>query len=178
MIRPSRWVLLDRDGTINVKAPDGEYVTAPEQLQLLPGAADAIARLNRMGMRVVVVTNQRGIARERMSPQDLEAIHARLTDLLAARGAHVDAVLTCPHDDGQCECRKPCTGLLEEAARLVGLPLREAVMIGDSDSDVEAGRHAGTATTIKLGNKGSARFDLLASSLAHAVDLLTEASSS
>src|ERR1700752_1585931 len=94
-------VLLDRDGTINVKAPEGDYITAPGELELLPGAGRAIAMLNRAGVPVAVVTNQRGIALGRMTDQDLDLIHARLRELLAAEGAFVDAFFHCPHDIGQ-----------------------------------------------------------------------------
>ncbi len=141
---------LDRDGTINVKAPEGEYIERPAQLRLLDGAAAAVARLNAARVPVIVVTNQRGIALGRMTEEDLAAVHARLDELLAAEGAHVDAYYHCPHDKGVCDCRKPGTAMLEQAAREHGIDLARSVLVGDSASDVEAGRRVG-ARTVLLG---------------------------
>ena len=141
---------LDRDGTINVKAPEGDYIDAPQRLVLLDGAASAVRRLNEEGIRVFVVTNQRGIALGRMTEEDLEDVHRRLDELLAADGARIDAYYHCPHDHGQCDCRKPGTGMLERAAAEHAIDLSQCVLIGDSDSDVEAGRRVG-AKTVLLG---------------------------
>jgi D-glycero-D-manno-heptose 1,7-bisphosphate phosphatase len=142
-------VLLDRDGTINVKAPEGEYITTPEELELLPGAGEAIRMLNRARVPVVVVTNQRGVALGRMDGADLRAIHARLHQLLSHHDAWVDAIFYCPHDKGECACRKPAPLMLRRAGAYLGLTsLRHTVMIGDSLSDVEAGRRAGTRTVL------------------------------
>jgi D-glycero-D-manno-heptose 1,7-bisphosphate phosphatase len=149
-------VLLDRDGTINVKAPEGEYITAAEQLELLPGAAEAIRLLNHAGVPVAVVTNQRGVALGRMADSDLRAVHARLHQLLGNRDAWVDAIFYCPHDKGACACRKPAPLMLRRAGAYLGLTnLRDAVMIGDSLTDVEAGRRAG-ARTVLLASSGVA----------------------
>jgi D-glycero-D-manno-heptose 1,7-bisphosphate phosphatase len=141
---------LDRDGTINVKAPEGEYVEDPSQLRLLRDSAAAIARLNAAGIPTIVVTNQRGIALGRMTEDDLAAVHRRLDELLAEEGARVDAYYHCPHDKGVCDCRKPGTALLERAAAEHGIDLARSVVIGDSESDVEAGRRVG-ARTVLLG---------------------------
>jgi D-glycero-D-manno-heptose 1,7-bisphosphate phosphatase len=142
-------VLLDRDGTINVKAPGGEYVTSPSGLELLEGAAEAIRALNRAGVPVVVVTNQRGIALGRMTEDDLTAVHARMAELLAHSGASVQAIFHCPHEKGTCGCRKPGPGLLERARAHLGLSsLRRSVMIGDAWSDIVAGRAAGAQTVL------------------------------
>jgi D-glycero-D-manno-heptose 1,7-bisphosphate phosphatase len=139
---------LDRDGTINVKAPEGEYVERPAEVRLLPGAAEAISALNAAGIPVIVVTNQRGIALGRMTEDDLERVHERLASLLAEKGARVDGWYHCPHDKGACECRKPGTALLERAAREHGFELTRSVLIGDSESDVEAGRRVGAKTVL------------------------------
>lgn len=144
-----RAVLLDRDGTINVKAPEGEYITAPEQLELLPGSGEAIAELVRAGIPVVVVTNQRGIARGLMTEADLAAIHDHLSELLSAHGGHITAFLHCPHERATCACRKPGTLMLRQAQALLGLDtLAQTVMIGDALSDVEAGRRAGARSIL------------------------------
>ncbi|QEC46654.1 HAD family hydrolase [Baekduia soli] len=145
MLRPGGAAFLDRDGTINVKAPEGAYVERPEDLVLLPGAAQAIRSLNDAAIPVVVVTNQRGIALGRMDEVDLAAIHVRLVDLLDREaGAAVDDILHCPHDRGPCGCRKPAPGLLLAAAqRHPHIELGRSVVIGDRPSDVEAGAAAG-----------------------------------
>jgi D-glycero-D-manno-heptose 1,7-bisphosphate phosphatase len=151
---------LDRDGTINVKLPEGQYVTDPAQLELLPGAAEAIRALNEANVPVVVVTNQRGIALGRMSEDDLDAVHAHLTHLLAAEQASIDGVFHCPHDKGMCECRKPGTLLLRNAQTHLGLAtLHDSVMIGDSPSDVEAGRRVGARTVLLAAEDAGPRDD-------------------
>jgi D-glycero-D-manno-heptose 1,7-bisphosphate phosphatase len=138
---------LDRDGTINQKAPNGGYVLDPAQLQLLPGAGAAIRRLNDASWRVVVVTNQRGIARGLMTDEDLRRVHERLAELLGEDGARIDRIYYCPHEDGTCDCRKPGTGLLERArSENPEIAFERAVFIGDSQIDVDAGRAAGIKT--------------------------------
>ena len=141
---------LDRDGTINVKLPEGEYVERPSELRMLDGAAAAIAELNARGIPVIVVTNQRGIALGKMTEQDLETVHAHLAELLAREGARVDAFYHCPHDRDACDCRKPGTAMFERAAAEHGIDLSAAIVIGDAESDVEAGRRVG-ARTVLLG---------------------------
>ncbi len=144
-----RWsaAFLDRDGTINVKAPDGVYVERPDELRLLPGAAEAVRELNERGLPVIVVTNQRGIARGRMTEDDLAAVHAGLDALLAPAGARVDAYYHCPHEGG-CECRKPGTAMFAWAARDHGVDPARSFMVGDVESDVEAGRRVGARTVL------------------------------
>src|SRR5664279_895816 len=95
-----KFVFLDRDGVINRKAPDGEYVASWEDMQILPGAERAIALLNQAGRKVIVVTNQRGISLGRYSESDLLSIHEKLHAYLGTFGAHVDAIYYCPHDYG------------------------------------------------------------------------------
>jgi D-glycero-D-manno-heptose 1,7-bisphosphate phosphatase len=167
-----RWVLLDRDGTINKAAPAPGYITQPAQVELLPQAAAAIGRLNNAGLPVAVVTNQRGVALGLMTETDLNQVNATLREQLALTGAHVDAILCCTHDRNVCQCRKPRTGLLEDAAHLFSLPLEQAIIVGDSETDVEAGRRAGTCT-IRLGEGGTqTSADLVAPTLWAAVDAL------
>jgi D-glycero-D-manno-heptose 1,7-bisphosphate phosphatase len=144
---PRRAAFLDRDGTLNVKAPEGEYISSPTDLRLLPGAADAVRRLNDAAMFVVVVTNQRGIARGLLSPDSHAQIMERLRYLLAQRGAHIDAVYVCPHEAGTCGCRKPAPGLLLRAeSEHPDIDLGQSVTVGDAESDIDAGRGAGTHT--------------------------------
>jgi D-glycero-D-manno-heptose 1,7-bisphosphate phosphatase len=138
------FVFLDRDGVINGKPPAGHYVTCWEEFELLPGVAEAIASLNRSGRKVIVVTNQRGVAQGLYSVDELAQMHRRLQQELARHGAHLDAIYVCPHEEGECDCRKPKIGLFEQAFR--DFPAAHAgnsVMIGDSLRDIEAGRNAG-----------------------------------
>jgi D-glycero-D-manno-heptose 1,7-bisphosphate phosphatase len=169
-----RTVFLDRDGTVNVKPPDGQYVTSPAEVSVIPGAAAAIAELNAAGIRVILVTNQRWLSGPARDPAGYGRVHARLEELLAARGAHFDAVYCCPHAAGSCDCRKPGPGMLQRAARELRLSLGTAVMIGDSDSDVAAGRAAGTATILlSAGHQvASGHADFVVGDLAEAVRLI------
>lgn len=158
---------LDRDGTINEKAPEGHYIEAPSEVTLLPGAAQAIRCLNEAGIKVIVVTNQRGIALGRMSEGDLAAVHEELMGQLnEAGGACIDAFFFCPHDEGECDCRKPGTGLFRQAReRYPWIDFERSVMIGDSRSDVEAGQALGMQT-VRIGGD--------VSDLVTAVDRLLE----
>ena len=140
-------VFLDRDGTINRKPPGGSYVCEPSQLELLPEAASAIRRLNQAGIKVIIVTNQRGVAQGLMAEGALVEVHDRLRELLRAEGAAIDRIYCCVHEVGSCQCRKPEPGLLFEAmAEDPAIAQSRFVMIGDSDSDVVAGRRAGAET--------------------------------
>lgn len=141
---PISWVFLDRDGTLNVKPPAGEYIERPAALQLLPGAGEAVRNLNRAGVWAALVTNQRGVSLGRMSLADLDAVHERLVRLLALEGAHLDAIYVCPHGIDECDCRKPAPGMLLRARREhPALDFARAAIVGDSLSDMEAGRHLG-----------------------------------
>ncbi len=145
-----RAVFLDRDGVINQKPPEGEYVTRWEDFHVVPGVAEGVALLNRTGYSVIVVTNQRCIAKGLMTVAELENMHERMIELLARAGAIVDGVFYCPHElEPVCECRKPAPGMLLNAARLHGIDLSGSWMIGDSDIDIQAGRNAG-CNTVRL----------------------------
>lgn len=143
----SRAVFLDRDGVINQRPPEGEYITRWEDFHILPGVAAGIALLNHAGFSVIVVTNQRCVAKGLMTEADLQKMHERMTDVLARAGAKIDATFYCPHEiEPHCDCRKPAPGMLLSSARLRGIDLRTSWMIGDSDNDVEAGVNAGCKT--------------------------------
>lgn len=161
-------VFLDRDGVINVKAPEPGYVSRWDDFEFLPGVIESIAELRAGGLLVVVVTNQRGVALGQMSRTDVEDIHRRMVE----SGAEVDAVYYCPHETGECDCRKPRPGMLERAAREVpGVSLgRSAAIVGDSESDMEAGRAAGLVL-VKVGTAESP-VDHVCGSLPEAVDWL------
>lgn len=180
--REFRTVFLDRDGVINEKMPEGHYVRSSSEFHLLPGVPEAIARLNQAGLRVVVVTNQRGVALGLYSLDDVAAIHQHLQSMLAAHGAHIDAFFFCPHDKGACGCRKPQTGLFDEArACFPDIDPETSVMIGDSLSDIEFGRKLGMRTIFiegeperrKAGSEKAAELaDLRSPSLAAAIEAL------
>jgi len=141
-------VFLDRDGTINREV---DFLARPRELELLPGSAEAIARLNERGFAVVVVTNQSGIARGLLDEARLADIHARLEAALAEHGARLDRILFCPHHPSagrppyrrRCDCRKPAPGLLRRAIAELRLDPRASWVVGDSARDVQAGAALG-----------------------------------
>lgn len=183
--RKLRTVFLDRDGVINEKLPEGSYVTCWAEFQLLPGVAEAIARLNQAGQRVVVVSNQRGISLGLYTAAAVLDLHSALQELLARSGAHVDGFYFCPHDRGECNCRKPLPGLFEQAvAEFPDITAQTSAMIGDSKVDVEFGRRLGMKVVFvdgdpkrqKPGNEAAGFLaDLRVSSLAEAVEALLNA---
>lgn len=134
---------LDRDGTI---IRDTHFIGNPADVELLPDAATAVRRLNERAMPVIVVTNQSGIGRGYFTMDDYEAVRARLDDLLAGYGAHIDATYMCPHNpdtDGECECRKPGTLLYRQAAEEFGIDLAASWYVGDKMRDVTPARELG-----------------------------------
>lgn len=141
-------VFLDRDGVINRKAPaEDDYITRWEEIEILPGVCQAIAWLNRVGFKVIVVTNQRGVAKGHITIAQLESIHERMCQHLARAGARIHGIYYCPHGlEPPCTCRKPEPGMLFEAARAHNVDLAVSWMIGDSERDVEAGKRAGCRT--------------------------------
>ena len=142
-------VFLDRDGVINIDPV--EFVTRPEELELLPSSAKAIARFNAAGVPVLVCSNQSGVAKGLYTLKTLEQISKRLQEMLQEYGAHIDAFYYCPHDDADgCDCRKPKPGLLLQAAREHAIALERSVFVGDSWRDVVAGRAAGVKTVLVL----------------------------
>lgn len=172
-LRDVRTVFLDRDGTINVKAADGEYIRSPAELVLLPGAATALAALNSAGLRTVLVTNQRWLSEPASDTAHFAAVQDRLEQLLADGGARIDAAYHCPHATNSCDCRKPGTGMLLRAAAEHGIDLTESVMIGDSEIDMMAGRAAGAVTILlRAGGGESVDADIVVDDLAAAVDLI------
>jgi D-glycero-D-manno-heptose 1,7-bisphosphate phosphatase len=147
-----RYVFLDRDGVLNRKLPEGAYVSDWAQFQWLPGAVEAVARMNRAGLTVIVVSNQRGIALGRVSVEQLELIHGQMRSHLARQGARLDAIYYCPHDQGECNCRKPDIGLFEQARKdFPEVNADNSAVIGDSLSDIQAGRKLGMRTIFIVG---------------------------
>jgi D-glycero-D-manno-heptose 1,7-bisphosphate phosphatase len=150
-------VFLDRDGVLNRDSDD--FIKTPDELNLLPGAAESVARLNAAGYLCVVITNQSGIARGLFSELDIEPIHTKLRSELSAGGALIDAIYYCPHgpEDG-CDCRKPATGMVLRAAREHAIDLSKSWLVGDRPGDIACGAAAGARTILVLTGK-SASYD-------------------
>lgn len=153
-------VFLDRDGTINRKPQEHKYVTCWNDMCFLPDVARAISLLNQSGFRVLVVSNQRCVAKGLVSEATLNAIHQQMCKKLAADGAKIDHVYYCPHEKyPPCSCRKPAPGLLLAAARVYDINLAASWAIGDSDVDVQAGINAGCRTARILNEHATAAID-------------------
>lgn len=139
-----RFVLLDRDGTINV---DRHYLSDPEQVELLPNSVEGLIELGRLGLGLVVITNQSGVARGLFDEARLNAIHDRLRELLRQRGVVLDAIVACTHHpEAGCSCRKPLPGLAEIAAHEHGFSPAQSFVIGDKPCDIELGAAIGATT--------------------------------
>jgi D-glycero-D-manno-heptose 1,7-bisphosphate phosphatase len=146
-------VILDRDGTINHDSP--QHIKSPAEWKPIPGSLEAIARLTQGGWRIVVATNQSGLARGLFDMATLNAIHAEMHRAVNLLGGRIDAVFFCPHAaDANCECRKPKPGLLREIAARFDVELDEVPMIGDSLRDLEAAAAAGARPYLVLTGKG------------------------
>ena len=172
-MRRRRFVVLDRDGTINV---DRHFLADPAGFELIGGAADGMRRLAQLGLGLVVVTNQSGVGRGIVDNDALAAIHDEMARQLEAVGVRLDGVYWCPHrpEDG-CACRKPRTGLLERAAAELSFDPTEAFVVGDRPRDIEMGRAVG-ATTLLVRTGHGARFEREGRIRAdHVVDDLREA---
>jgi D-glycero-D-manno-heptose 1,7-bisphosphate phosphatase len=168
---------LDRDGVLNRKAPEGQYITRWEEVEFLPGTHEAIRLLNDAGFFVVVVSNQRCVAKGLITVAELESMHAQMRAEFLAAGARIDAIYYCPHDfQPPCSCRKPLPGMLFEAAQTHDLNLAASWMIGDSGHDVEAGRAAGCSTAWLKGRETSAGSgaDVISVSLLDAVQKILQ----
>ncbi len=137
-----RLVILGRDGILNAFRED--HVKDPAEWRPLPGALEAVARLNHAGWHVVVATNQAGIGRGMFDMASLNAVHAQMMKLLAAQGGRIDAVFFCPHaPEEHCDCRKPLPGMMLDIARRYGVDLRTVPMVGDTLRDLLAAQAAG-----------------------------------
>jgi D-glycero-D-manno-heptose 1,7-bisphosphate phosphatase len=148
----TRLVILDRDGTIN--ADSDEYVKSADEWVPLPGALDAIARLNHAGWHVVVASNQSGLGRGLFDIAALNAMHAKMHKLVAAAGGRVDAVFFCPHSpEDACNCRKPASGLFEQISERYGMDLKGVHTVGDTLRDLQAGAAVGCQPHLVLTGK-------------------------
>lgn len=183
----TRAVFLDKDGTLIVDVP---YNVAPGRIMLAPGAAEGLPRLVAAGYRIVVITNQSGVARGRFAESALAGVEARLRELLGAIGVPLDGMVHCPHHpEGtvpeyaiHCDCRKPQPGMILRAAEERGIDLPSSWFVGDLLNDVEAGRRAGCRTILlDVGRETEwklnpdRRPDAIAADLAGAATLILDA---
>ena len=140
-------VFLDRDKTI-IEDKEG-YINDPTKVKLLPGAAEAIKKLNKNSFKVIITTNQSGVGRNYFTEKDLTLIHQKMIELLQKEGAHLDDIYYCPHHPEEaCSCRKPLPGMIVEAAIEHDIDIKESYCIGDSERDIEAGKTAGCKTIL------------------------------
>lgn len=168
------FVFIDRDGTLIVEK---NYLDDPDGVELIPGAADALRRLRDAGFGIAVITNQSGVGRGYFDMHRVDAIHERIRELLVAQDARIDAVYVCPHvPEERCACRKPGTGMIEDAVRQHTIDLNRSVIIGDKECDIDCGRNAGmTAVLVRTGYGGSLEMQIGARADFVAADLLDAA---
>lgn len=141
-----RFVILDRDGTI---IEERNYLSHPDQVKLIPQAANGLRHLARLGLGLVVVTNQSGIARGFFDLLRLEKIHIRMCELLIAEGVQLDGIYFCPHtDEDNCTCRKPRTGLVDKAVAELQFEPHASFVIGDKPCDINLGHSIGATTLL------------------------------
>jgi len=147
-VNKNKAVFLDRDGVLNKKAPKHDYVKKWKEFRFLPNVAEAIRILNKKFL-VIIVSNQRGIARGMMSKEDVELIDEKMSKELEKKNARIDGIYFCPHNiEDNCNCRKPKPGMLLRAANDFKINLTESYMVGDDFADVEAGKRAGCETIL------------------------------
>ena len=148
-----RFVILDRDGTI---IEEREYLSEPEQVMLIPGVGAALRELKKMGLGLVVITNQSGVGRGFFDQLQLERVHERLRKLLEKERVHLDGLYVCPHKpEDDCNCRKPKLALLRQAGEDLGFSPEKSIVIGDKASDIEMGHMAGALTYLVRTGYGS-----------------------
>lgn len=146
-------IILDRDGVINEDS--NNFIKSPDEFIPIPGSLEAITRLNHAGYRVVVISNQSGIARRYFTIDALQNIHEKLRGLLADIGGQIDTILYCPHGpDEQCKCRKPNTGLFEELRNRLHISFDNTLAVGDSLRDLQAAQAVGAKPVLVRTGKG------------------------
>ncbi|MCX8118354.1 MAG: D-glycero-beta-D-manno-heptose 1,7-bisphosphate 7-phosphatase [Desulfobacterota bacterium] len=172
-------VFLDRDGTINEEVG---YLNQVSRFRLLPRSAEAIRLLNQAGIKVVVITNQSGVARGYFPESLVHQVHERMVDELKEQGAHVDGIYYCPHHPEigeppyrqRCRCRKPETGLVEEAVKDLEIDCLRSYAIGDKRVDIEFGRKIGARAILVLTGHGREERDRLGDDQAFSPDFVAE----
>jgi D-glycero-D-manno-heptose 1,7-bisphosphate phosphatase len=143
-------VFLDRDGIINKKAKDHEYITKVEDFVFNEGVFKILEDLKHEGCEFIIITNQRGIARSKFSENDLRRIHDHMIEIFKGKGLDLLDIFYCPHEKDRCDCRKPKPGLLEQAANKYDIDLAQSILMSDSLQDVEMGKKFGIGRNILL----------------------------
>lgn len=141
-------VFLDRDGIINRCPPPHQYVSKWEDFVFLPGVEGALMQLKKAGYQLVLVSNQRGIARGMITKEQVDGLHVRMQAYLKRLNAQLDGIYVCPHNNGECSCRKPEIGLFRQAEVDLEIDKAYSWMVGDNVSDVEAGKRYGVRTIL------------------------------
>ena len=180
MSEKSKAVFLDRDGTI---IEDSGYISSPDQIKFIPGSIEAIKQLNQAGYKVIIISNQAGIARGLLTEDMLQTIDKIIHRQILSGGGHIDASYYCPHHPEHgvypykqvCECRKPHPGLIKRAVRDQALELAGSFMVGDKSSDVETGKRAGVKTVFVRTGHGREDETKLKEKPDHRADNLAEA---
>jgi D-glycero-D-manno-heptose 1,7-bisphosphate phosphatase len=150
----TKLVILGRDGILNVYREG--HVTAPEEWTPIPGALEAVARLNHAGWHTVVATNQAGIGRGMIDMASVNAVHAHMNQQLMAQGGRIDAVFFCPHTpEDRCACRKPLPGMMQEIASRYRLDLAQVPMVGDTQRDLQAAHAAGCEAHLVMSGRSA-----------------------
>jgi D-glycero-D-manno-heptose 1,7-bisphosphate phosphatase len=174
---PKRFVLLDRDGTL---IKEKNYLSDPDQLELIPGAAVALKRLQNEAWGICLVTNQSGIARGYFDLEQLERVHRRLADELALFDVELDGIYICPHcPEDACHCRKPSPGMIDQAIAVHGFDPRQAWVIGDKEVDIGLGHAVGAKSILVRTGYGKSyesetMADCVADDVSEAVDLILD----
>ncbi|MEE3715933.1 HAD family hydrolase [Tumidithrix elongata RA019] len=179
MLKPKYFVLLDRDGTI---IKDCHYLSDPDLVELLPGAAEGLRQLQALGLGLVVVTNQSPIGRGWFDDRRLEEIHQRLRALLVDEGVNLDGIYYCPHlPEDRCACRKPNRGMVDSAVRDFNFEPNTSFAIGDKPCDIELGQNIGATTFLvrtgygaKVEHDGSAKADYIVDNLQDAAQIIAQ----
>jgi len=167
---------LDRDGVINKKMPEDDYVKEWEEFIFLPGVFEAVSNIKGKGYLIIIITNQRCIARNIIDEDTLRGIHEKMVSEIQKHGGHIDSIYFCPHNiDDNCKCRKPEIGMISNALADfkkvdIEIDLEKSYMVGDSEKDIKAGNSAGVKT-IRIGKKISIA-DFASNSLLDAVKFL------
>jgi D-glycero-D-manno-heptose 1,7-bisphosphate phosphatase len=159
-------IFLDRDGVLNRKLPENNYVRCPSEFDLLPEVLPALRIFRQLGFALVVITNQRGIGRGLMTDDDLHKVHNFMNSLFRDAGLSIDGIYYCPHDKADyCDCRKPAPGMILAATKDLNIDLSSSFMVGDSASDIKAAQNAGVRSVLISQNQESADADLVFRSL-------------
>ena len=172
-----RFVVLDRDGTINI---EHSYLSDHRKVELVPGAADGLRQMSEMGMGLVVITNQSGIGRGFFNNECLGLIHGRLCEILEAEGVYLNGIYVCPHTpEDDCQCRKPRPLLIQRASRDLDFEPESCFVIGDKPCDIELGHQVGATTVLvrsgyghQVEIEGTANPDYVADGLAEAAGII------